>query len=737
MKDNSVLRYVALTGLFAVLFTPLLISGGMFFPFITGKNFVFRIITEIIFGAWAILALRDKQYRPKFSWILIGLVSFVGIMLIANIFGANPYKSFWSNFERMEGWVTLLHLLAYFIVAAGMMNTKKLWNAFFVTSIWVSSAMALYGMFQVLGVFSEGPAGARLNVSLGNAAYFGIYMVFNAFFSLRIVLNKALELKERGASLFKNPTIITYSLTFLLLLMGVFFSQTRGSLLGFIAGAFATALLIALFEKKHVWFRKAAMIKIGVIIAIIVAFLVFKDSSLIQNSPTLKRIANISFEERTTVSRFLVWNMAWQSFVENPILGTGQENFNYIFNEYYHPDMLTQEQWFDRAHNVILDWLTAGGILGFLAYMSIFGSVLYYIWKKDDEDDMSVSEKALFTGLLVAYFSHNFFVFDNIVSYFYFMSIIALFHTRKGRSFSFKMPKSYNSDWVNVVGTPVIMLVVVFSIYFFNIPAILQAQSLIGALQVSRSNPERSLLVWEETISFGAAGTQEAREQLIQTASGFARSDNQEIKEQYFALAEREMLQQLELDPKNTRLHVFMGTFYERYGLDDKAIEFMAEGLKYSPKKQPIMFQMGQVYINMGERQKAFDIIQEAYLLAPQFTQAQELYAVAAVYVNRLDILDELESADPNVNLGARDVLIRAYANTRQYDRLVTAWEQRLEMDPNNLQYLVSYGASLFEAGRLEEAVAAIESVVTLNPNFRAEADRIIEAMRNGDISGL
>ncbi len=35
----------------------LIISNSLFFPFITGKNFTFRIIVEIIFAGWIILAL--------------------------------------------------------------------------------------------------------------------------------------------------------------------------------------------------------------------------------------------------------------------------------------------------------------------------------------------------------------------------------------------------------------------------------------------------------------------------------------------------------------------------------------------------------------------------------------------------------------------------------------------------------------------------------------------------------
>src|SRR3989344_566891 len=117
MNINKFLQWFILGGLFLVLFLPLYVSDSMFFPFITGKNFAFRIIVELITGAWIILALRVPPYRPKKSLILYTLGAFVGVMAVADVLSENPFKSFWSNYERMEGFVGLMHVFAYFLVA--------------------------------------------------------------------------------------------------------------------------------------------------------------------------------------------------------------------------------------------------------------------------------------------------------------------------------------------------------------------------------------------------------------------------------------------------------------------------------------------------------------------------------------------------------------------------------------------------------------------------------------------
>ena len=151
---KSILRWIAIGGVFAIpVIVPFIVSATMFFPYITGKNFTFRIITEVVLSAWVLLALLDARYRPRFSWILSAFVLFTVVIGVADIFGANAFKSFWSNFERMEGYITILHIFAYFVVAGTVLNTEKIWNAFWYTSLAASVAIAFIGLKPAFAVF--------------------------------------------------------------------------------------------------------------------------------------------------------------------------------------------------------------------------------------------------------------------------------------------------------------------------------------------------------------------------------------------------------------------------------------------------------------------------------------------------------------------------------------------------------------------------------------------------------
>src|SRR3989344_5218185 len=116
---KSWLKWIIFAGLFIVPFIPFLVYSSFFFPFITSKAFTWRIIIEIVFAAWILLALLDANYRPKKSVILYA------------VFGVAPVKSFWSNFERMEGYITLLHLGMFFLVISSVfkeVDWKRWWN---------------------------------------------------------------------------------------------------------------------------------------------------------------------------------------------------------------------------------------------------------------------------------------------------------------------------------------------------------------------------------------------------------------------------------------------------------------------------------------------------------------------------------------------------------------------------------------------------------------------------------
>ena len=145
---NTILRYLLIGGIFLIPFIPFYVAQGMFFPFITGKNFAFRILVELMLGGWFMLAWRDPRYRPRFSWILAAYTLFMGVTIIADLFGENLFRSFWSNFERMDGLVNYLHFFAYFLIISSVLHTERLWQRFFQTMLWKVRQIRIRGLIR-------------------------------------------------------------------------------------------------------------------------------------------------------------------------------------------------------------------------------------------------------------------------------------------------------------------------------------------------------------------------------------------------------------------------------------------------------------------------------------------------------------------------------------------------------------------------------------------------------------
>jgi hypothetical protein len=82
---NKWLKWGLYIGVFAVPFIPFIISTTYFFPFITGKNFTFRILIDVLFALYLLLAFRDPAYRPRFSWVSISVLALAS-GLLAQIF---------------------------------------------------------------------------------------------------------------------------------------------------------------------------------------------------------------------------------------------------------------------------------------------------------------------------------------------------------------------------------------------------------------------------------------------------------------------------------------------------------------------------------------------------------------------------------------------------------------------------------------------------------------------------
>ena len=640
MDYKQILKGSIITGLFAILIVPFIVSNGMYFPYIVGKAFTFRIIVEIIFALWLILIFKDKESRLKFSWVALIAFLFVAVMFIADIFGVAPAKSIWSNFERMDGWMTLIHLLMYLFVFTSVIKADiLLW--FLRSSIGLSIIMGVSAISQ-----SMKSENVRVDGPLGNPIYLAIYFLFNFFFALILIYRDCfLVCEKKGqnfSKIFSNSLFYIYSLVALLNAYGIYITQTRGVILGLLGGLFVMVLAIVIFERQNKAFRNIALGGIVAVVVLVAGFFAIKNTDFVKNQPTLARLASISWSNVSGQARQYVWPMAIKGAIEKPVLGWGQENFNYIFNKYYDPRMYGQEQWFDRAHNMPLDMLVAGGILGFLLYIGLYFAALYELWKKTK--NFTVVEKSIITGLLAGYFFQSIFVFDNNVSLILFFTVLAIIHVYSGREsekgiYVEKISKwadetGKNDEAINYIIIPLAIVALFITLYFVNYKPMQTNYNLISAVRIQDSDPASSLDFYQKAVTNGFLGKAEVRERMLDSAPTVYKGTKatQDVKNKFIDFAYAEIKKQVETYPNDARYQEFFGVFLASLGDFNQALTYLKEAEKLSPSKQVFKTQIVNAYLNLGQIDNMVKEAKASYDLGQNFIEAKIIYGVSLVF---------------------------------------------------------------------------------------------------------
>ncbi len=298
LKSIRTIVNIIKAGLYIIPATALIIAGGfygtillpgvgdLFFPFITGKHFFFRIIVEVIFVLWVFAATFDKRYRPKRSFILYSLISVVVALTLATIFGENPYRSFWSYFERMEGLIFHLHLFAFFLVMISTLIKESDWRTLFGIHAGVSAILSFYAYLQLAGALPIHQGATRIDATLGNATYLAIFIIFNLFLLAYLYATT----RETWVK------VVTASI-FLFNLPIIFLTATRGATLGLLGGVLLTGIILSITSgQKRI--RNISFGMIAALILIATAFWSIRNTQFIQSSPVFSRFANISLEEQ-------------------------------------------------------------------------------------------------------------------------------------------------------------------------------------------------------------------------------------------------------------------------------------------------------------------------------------------------------------------------------------------------------------------------------------------------------
>jgi len=459
-----------------ILFLPLVVHTGFYFPYIFLKSILFRAAVQVMALAYIVLAVRNPEYRPRFHRISWAVLAYFAALLISSLPGISisPWSSWWGDFERMDGVITQFHLLAYFIILSQALRRERDWLLLFATSLFCGILMGLSGLARDLRLEMFYPIARdnRTQGAAGNANFIAAHMLLNLFIAfwlgsrrdraevyaliagwwLRLLaaldvflLIWSIVADAQGrpnviGALISQPAALLIAVSLHAIILGwfvartvrpaghvalglscVFFlysiyrSQTRGALVG-LAGSLVLFSIFYLWSGAPRKTRLAAAILMLAIIATGVLLVLNRDSAWIRNYETLHRLATVSPRDSATEVRLLAWKAGAAAIFDRPILGWGPENYKIALDRHFPPALFRDaqaEQWADRAHNLALDVSVATGILGLALHALFYALILLFLLRRWLKS-RNDDDGLLLGACILAYLFQSLFTFDTV-----------------------------------------------------------------------------------------------------------------------------------------------------------------------------------------------------------------------------------------------------------------------------------------------------------------------------------
>jgi tetratricopeptide (TPR) repeat protein len=368
----------------------------------------------------------------------------VAVYILATVASVTPRISLLGSYQRLQGtYTTFSYIVIFFLTLQGL-RTREQVERLITVAILVSLPISLYGILQHYGrdpLPWAADVTGRVASNMGNPIFVAAYLIMVVPLTLARVVESFSVILAEEEGVTSNVVLATcYVFILAAQLICIFFSQSRGPLLGLLGGLFsfvllslimlrqraedqtplnrndvgkaiATAVLsiligfviviglLVIFRKGRKWLWLVWIIQaLGVFAFLIVFNLPGSPIASWRQVPYIGRLGQVFEKTGTGKVRVLIWQGVIEMMTPHepiqypsgqpdilnplrPLIGYGPESMFAAYNRFYPPDLAHIEARRaspDRSHNETFDALVITGLLGFVVYLLLFGSVFYY-----------------------------------------------------------------------------------------------------------------------------------------------------------------------------------------------------------------------------------------------------------------------------------------------------------------------------------------------------------------------
>jgi len=578
------------------------------------KSLVFRVLVSVSFFSWIALAVAEPRYRinTKDPFVIVWGLFLLGL-LISNLLGDNFYHSFHSDVIRMDGYLASLHIAVYILALKGILKTQKQWIVFFwmlFLSSWISG---IHGITSIED---------RVSGLLGNAAFFSTHMLFGTYIGALLLTHR----KDFLPQWKQVQTTLIFS-GFLIFIWGIFESQTRGAIL-----ALLVSIIVGLFYYASTRKSKILLIILSVLLLIgsstsVIAYQnreILLGKPLVQDIGILERTLNTSNEDLSTKWRIGAWKIAWEGIKERPFLGWGQENFIPVFQKHYLVEIFYDgAPWNDKSHNIYIDWLLFGGIIG----LGFFLTLLILLVKRIIQSrKLSSTQKIILLMFTIGYLVKNLVLFDTLESHIYFFMLFAyLMHEHIGT-------KTYKKHIVHSTQllSGICLVAIIFTLNYplYKAQKLLRT-SLTHADLFQETQDEKTMYkAYDELEELIHTGTiindQILRFTLNRYISTYQTLDTPEAQKRLYDISQELFKKEIQKKPNKGSYFLGYSNILAHQNKLPESIDMLKEIEKRMPTNAPIILEIARKSYIIGDQIQAKIYLDKALEIEPRLLTKEE-----------------------------------------------------------------------------------------------------------------
>jgi len=734
-----------LQGLFCLLvvvtlLTPFWVFKDLLFPYITSKAYFLRILVEITLPLYIYFILAYKNYRPSFkNPLTLAVVAFLVLNTISAIFGVNPLRSFWGNFERMGGVFYLAHLtlLYFYVLLLGQMSQQYM-KAFLLSVISIGGLASVYGILVKLSgnhFLMNDPSYPRISATFGNPIFFASFLIIPMFLTVYYMLGEEIRWKKW-----------MYGVIAALELYCILLSGTRGAIVGLAIGLFVSAIIFVVRnpqKKLRVW-GGAALVGFLLVLGLAFSF----HNSFPQGS-MLRRVFNL--RDTNSEARLIQWGVALKGYKDAPILGVGPEDYYVVSNKYYNPEIYKYDpSWFDKPHNYLIEVLITTGTLGFAAYAAMMICFVFVLWMAYKKELLTLLEFCLLLTSALAYQIQNLFVFDTISASIMFFVFLGFggFLWQESRSLETnpkkKMEPGLNKLFVNTaVGFSAALML--YTLYIGNVTGLKIAKAINYGYAYAGVNPQTAKDFFErarnspfnfDPIQFG------------NKYGDFANGLAADPKDQALAFVNQNLDEAIEVQTDSVRrvsndpsafqqlANLYLtASILNKTGLNPKALEAARTAVELAPRRPEPALMLARLYIYQNNTTTAESLLQSLIQNIPENVDAKLQLALMYAYTGNVDkalkMGEDLFSSGFKPSRAAQvEWLGQLYMQREEWQKAAGVYELALQAEPNNTNNFWQLAQVYAKLGRKQEAIAMAKQLMQASPTQAVELQKFIDSLK-------